>query len=287
MNNNTDREYEALVENYEDALMRIVMYQVAQEDGKRLLEELEELKNSGFEVPEELDKKCIKLIQSACAPQERKQVPAMAGTCKKESPRRLRLYTAGRMLMVAILAAVVLFCAAYAANEQFRVDTLNFFLELQENGTRLYFDFGGLETRRPSTINGEFAFEFTYIPEGFELYKQEVIDMKAYGTGFFSGYQCPDDEYSNFDFYITPIDSSTGISIGAPNAEIINTTIHGHDGWSIKGVDGPSGREYTTYLWFDLEHGYSFDFSAIGISDREVQKIFDNIVINYRMLKIY
>ena len=271
------------MENYEDALMRIVMYQVAQEDGKRLLEELEELKNSGFEVPEELDEKCIKLIQSACAPEERKQVPAMAGTCKKESPRRLRLYTAGRMLMVAILAAVVLFCAAYAANEQFRVDTLNFFLELQENGTQLFFDFGGSETKWPSTINGEFAFEFTYIPEGFELIKQEVYEM----TGFFSRYQRFDDEYSNFYFAIDSINSGTGISIGAPNADIINTTIHGHDGWSIKGVDGPSGKEYTTYLWFDLEHGYSFTYSAIGISDREVQKIFDNIVINYRMLKIY
>ena len=287
MSNEADRNYEALMEDYEDALMRIVMYQAAREDGKRLLEEMEELENSGFEVPKELDEKCIRLIQSACAPEERKQVPAKAGTCKNESPRRLRLYTVGRMLVVAILAAVVLFCVAYAANEQFRVNTLNFFLELRENGTQLFFDFGGSGTRRPSTINGEFAFEFTYVPEGFELYTQEVRDLKEIGTGFFSWYQCSDDEYSNFYFDITPVNSGTGMSIGAPNADIISTTIHGHDGWSIKGVDGPSGKEYTTYLWFDLEHGYSFTYSAIGISDQEVQKIFDNLVINYQMLKIY
>lgn len=62
MNNDTDRKYEALVENYEDALMRLVMYRVAQEDGKRLLEEMEELENSGFEVPRELDEKCINTV---------------------------------------------------------------------------------------------------------------------------------------------------------------------------------------------------------------------------------
>ena len=46
MSKEFDKEYEALVENYEDALMRLVMYRVAQEDGRRLLKEAEELENS-------------------------------------------------------------------------------------------------------------------------------------------------------------------------------------------------------------------------------------------------
>lgn len=289
MNNETDREYEALLENYEDALMRLVMYQVAQEDGKRLLKEMEELENSGFEVPKELDEKCIKLIQSACAHNERKQVPAGAGTYEKESPRRLRLYSAGRMLVIAILAAVVLFCVAYAANEQFRVNVLNFFLELRENGTQFFFGPGGSGDVQPnlSGTSGEFPFEFTYIPEGFELIKQEVQDMKGDGTGFFSRYSYLNDESSNFLFHIRPINSGTGMFVDTENADVTNTTIHGYDGWIIKKVDGSSGKECTTYLWFDLENGYSFSYCVIGISDNELQKIFDNLVINEQLLKTY
>ena len=142
MDKGTDKDYEALLENYQDALMRLVMYQVGQEDGKRLLKEVEELENSGFEVPKELDEKCIKLIQSTCALKEHKQISTEAGICEKKSSRRLRLHTAGRALLVAVLAAVMLFCVAYAANEQFRVDVLNFFLELRENGTQFFFGAG-------------------------------------------------------------------------------------------------------------------------------------------------
>ena len=65
MSNEIDKDYSALIEDYEDALMRLVMYRVAQEDGKRLLQEAQELDISGFEVPKELDEKCLKLIRRA------------------------------------------------------------------------------------------------------------------------------------------------------------------------------------------------------------------------------
>ena len=84
MSKEFDKEYEALVENYEDALMRLVMYRVAQEDGRRLLKEAEELENSGLEVPKELDEKCRKLIQAGCAPQEHNRAPPKGGGPNKK-----------------------------------------------------------------------------------------------------------------------------------------------------------------------------------------------------------
>ena len=51
MSKEVDKDYEALVEDYEDALMRLVMYRVAQEDGKRLIQEAENLEKSGFAGP--------------------------------------------------------------------------------------------------------------------------------------------------------------------------------------------------------------------------------------------
>lgn len=47
MGNEIDKDYSALIEDYEDALMRLVMYRVAQEDGKRLLQEAQELDKIG------------------------------------------------------------------------------------------------------------------------------------------------------------------------------------------------------------------------------------------------
>lgn len=284
MSKEFDKEYEALVENYEDALMRLVMYRVAQEDGRRLLKEAEELENSGLEVPKELDEKCRKLIQAGCASQEHNRPPAMAGGRNNKPSRRLSLERVGQIFVAAILAAVLLFCVAYAANEQFRVDVLNFFLELQENGTWFSFgsgESGDVQPNQPgaSVADGEFPFEFTYIPDGYELIEQEIYDLKAFGFAYSSRYGRPDDEYDNFLFSIFPIDSSAGKLVDTENAEVINTTIRGHDGWIIKKVDVLSGRECTIYLWFDLENGYSYQYSCVGVLDNEVQKIFEHIVI--------
>ena len=284
MSKEFDKDYEALVENYEDALMRLVMYRVAQEDGRRLLKEAEELENSGLEVPKELDEKCRKLIQAGCAPVKHNRPPAMAGGRNNKPSRRLSLERVGQIFVAAILAAVLLFCVAYAANEQFRVDVLNFFLELQENGTWFSFgsgESGDVQPNQPgaSVADGEFPFEFTYIPDGYELIEQEIYDLNAFGFAYSSRYGRPDDEYDNFLFSIFPIDSSAGKLVDTENAEVINTTIHGHDGWIIKKVDVLSGRECTIYLWFDLENGYSYQYSCVGVLDNEVQKIFEHIVI--------
>lgn len=284
MSKEFDKDYEALVENYEDALMRLVMYRVSQEDGRRLLKEAEELENSGLEVPKELDEKCRKLIQAGCAPVEHNRAPAMAGARNNKPSRRLSLERVGQIFVAAILAAVLLFCVAYAANEQFRVDVLNFFLELQENGT--WFSFGSEESGEVQPIlpgnslaDGEFPFEFTYIPDGYELVLQRAQDFGKMGIQYTARYERLDEDYNNFFFDICPIDSGDGMLVDTENAEVINTTIHGHDGWIIKKVDVPSGRECTMYLWFDLENGYSYEYCSIGISDNELQKIFDGIVI--------
>ena len=284
MNNNTDREYEALLENYEDALMRLVMYQVAQEDGKRLLEEMEELENSGFEVPKELDEKCIKLMQSACAPKERKQVPAEAGTCKNESPHRLTLYTVGRVMVVAILAAVVLFCVAYAANDQFRVDVLNFFLELRENGTQFFFGPGGSGTVPPdlsgtSAIDGDFPFEFTYIPEGYELVQELAVNFGSSDKHYARAYADTNDEENNFRLDILPIDRGSSVLVDTEDAKAENIIIFGNDGMLIRKFDTLTQREQIQYIWFDMNNQLYYTFFSLGITQQESEKILNGIVV--------
>lgn len=285
MNKEVDRDYKELLENYEDALMRVIMYRVAQEEGARLLEETEELERSGFEVPRELDEKCLKLIRETAAPQERRQSSGLPEDCKADFPRRLRLRTVGRVLIAAILAAILSFCIAYAANDDFRVNILNFFLELQENGTQFFFRSGGTGETAPTRFEvsgeeGEFPFEFTYIPDGYELLKQEIYDLGENKIGSHSRYGYPNDEYNNFYFEIFPIYESTGLLFDTEDAIVTNINIHGYEGWQVQKTDPISGREILMFFWFDLENGESFDYGSVGVSYEESNKIFNGIVIH-------
>lgn len=286
MSKEAGKGYEALVEDYEDALMRLVMYRVAQEDGKRLLEETEDLERSGFKVPKELDEKCLALIRNARAPVERGQAPASAGACKETSSHRLRLYRLGEILVAAILAAALLFCAAYAVNEEFRINVLNFFLELQENGTWFSFSKGGTGEFGPNGTTGQagvedgFPFQFTYIPEGYELFKQETQDLGANGMGYYCAYFSAEDPPCEFYFDISPISEGTGLFVDTEDAVVTEMTIRGHDGWLIEKTEVTSKKEKVKYFWFDLAGKYSFLYSSLGISPEENQKIFDGIVIS-------
>lgn len=285
MSKEVDKNYEELVEDYEDALMRLVMYRVAQEDGKRLLKEAEELEHSGLEVPKELDEKCLKLIKDACASQKRRQAPAPAGACEGGSQRRLRLRTVGRMLIAAILAAVLLYSVAYAFNEDFRVSVLNFFLELREDGSWFSFQNGGTGKAgnyQPqfSGVQGEFPFEFTYIPEGYELFDQEIYDMGSDGDGYYCAYFSAEDPPHEFYFDICPVSEGTTLFVDTEDAVVTEMTIRGHDGWLIEKTYVTSQSESIMYFWFDLGKKYSFCYSSLGISPEESQKIFDGIVMS-------
>lgn len=285
MNKEVDKDYEELVEKYEDALIRLVMYRVAQEDGKRLLKEAEELEQSGFEVPKELDEKCLKLIKESCASEKRRQAPAPARDCEGDSRHRPRLRTVGRVLTAAILAAMLLFCVAYASNEQFRIGVLNFFIELRENGTWFSFhsdDTGNTGAYQPQTfgVEGEFPFEFTYIPERYELFMQDIHDAQVNGIRYFEMYTYPDNEFKHFSLEILTITEGLGLLVDTEDASVKNVNLHGHDGQIIQKIDTLSGEPEIIYVWFDLEERLGFIFTSMGISLEESQKIFDGIVIS-------
>lgn len=281
MNHETDKDYEALLENYEDAMMRLVMYRVAQEDGRRLLEEAEELERSGFEVPKELDEKCLKLIEKSCASQKRKTAPVPTGAVEDDSPHRFRLHKVGQLAVAAILAAVLLFSVAYAVNEDFRISVLNFFLELREDGSWFSFRNGGTGDfqSQSSGVQGEFPFEFTYIPEGYELFAQEVYAMGADGDGYYCRYVASEDPPYEFYFDICPVSEGATLFVDTEDAVVTEMTIRGHDGWLIEKTYVTSQSESIMYFWFDLTGKYSFCYSSLGISPEESQKIFDGIVM--------
>ena len=62
----TDRK--RLLDNYEDALFALMMDELAEQEGQRLLEENERLKQDpAAAIPEDVDKRCLKTIKRTFA----------------------------------------------------------------------------------------------------------------------------------------------------------------------------------------------------------------------------
>ena len=131
----------------------------------------------------------------------------------------------------------------------------------------------------PLVIKDGMPFEFSYVPEGYELFSREAYDCGANGIIFECAYDYPNDDPNNFDFQISPISEGTGQFVDTEDATITYLKIHGHDGQLIQKKHALTGRSCVTYLWFDLENELMFCYNSIGISFEESQRIFDGIVI--------
>lgn len=96
-------QHEQLVENYEDALFKLLMEAVIEHEGKQIQEEIDRLNSDpSFSVPPELDRRCLRTINKTT---RRKRA---LHTGKK-------VYRVFSKFSVAAVIALALFTSAYAA----------------------------------------------------------------------------------------------------------------------------------------------------------------------------
>ena len=140
--NRNDRLYN----DYEDALFALLMDKVAQEEGARLLEENERLKNDpNAAVPLELNKKSLETIRRTLAGRQHRHMHTVG-------------WYLGR-LAIAILAALLLFAVAYASIPDLQLRTLEMLIQNSDVSSRLSFAVGGNDNNsgteeRPQTLAG-------------------------------------------------------------------------------------------------------------------------------------
>ena len=121
-------EQEKLYEQYEDAVFALLMDKVAEENGKKLLQQNEELlADPNTAVPETLSKRCLRTIKKAY----RKSQWKAAAKKVTRALNRVALW---------ILVPLFLFGTAFAASETVRVKTLNFLITNFEFGTEFRID---------------------------------------------------------------------------------------------------------------------------------------------------
>lgn len=206
---------EKLEEQYEDAYFALLMDAVAEKEGARLEELNDQLnRDPTAAVPEEIDRRCRKVINRHFAEQRRS---GYWRTTKRVLNR------------AAIVAAVMmlLFTSAFALSEDFRISALNLLITVEEQYTQLEMksddpgeDLKSLPTTSEGLATSEYFenLEIGWIPEGFSC-----VDSTF---DHYAGFQ------NNAGLYFSIIlsDENSVVQIDTENAESIEHL-------SINGVD--------------------------------------------------
>ena len=214
---------EKLQENFEDGLFALLMEEVAEQEGQRLLEENEKLKRDPEStVPPEVDRRCLKTIRRAFA----------------KTQRRAAGHTAYRVFRQAAMVAVVgmlLFVTAFAAFPEVRVKTLNLLIEVSDVATSMTMEETPESQGSPnfhaedsSTTSGGMlrGYQIPAVPEGFDLEDFSETEKS-------SRLRYCNTEGATILFHIVEANGTTH-NIDTEDDEVSPIMIHGYEGLLIK-----------------------------------------------------
>jgi hypothetical protein len=164
---------ENLRDQYEDALFALLMDDLAWQEGERLLELNERLKNDpDADVPEEVMARCRKVINREFT----KKTALKAGRVS---------WNVFKRAAVAACMTVLLFSVAFAASETVRINTLNLVIEVFDR----YTDYSFRPAPEPApeeSDNVKFSgFEVGWVPEGLTMTEQKT--MSGYMSTIYEG----------------------------------------------------------------------------------------------------
>ena len=219
-------ENERLYERYEDAVFALLMDKVAEENGKKLLQQNEELlADPDAAVPETLSKRCLRTIEKAY----RKSQWKAAAKKVTRALNRVALW---------ILVPLFLFGTAFAASETVRVKTLNFLVTNFEFGTEFLIDNTSSSAQQESMMP---SIE-DCIPPDYNLISQS-------STSLFEKYLYANDSDSEVSIVIYALENAGGgaITVDTEDAEVWYNTIFDQSVMFVQKAD--------TYqaVWTDIE----------------------------------
>lgn len=197
---------ENLQEQYEDALFALLMDDLAWQEGERLLEENERLKNDpDAEVPEEVMARCRKVINREFAKRRASKVGRTSWNIFKR-------------IAVAACVTVLLFTFAFAASETVRINTLNLMIEVFDRYTDYSF------AQPPTNENADRFSGFTvgWLPEGMAL-TEESNKPNLFST--WAIYEGPDGKYLNIS--LDTLGEAGVMGVNTENAVVEDITVNG------------------------------------------------------------
>ena len=155
---------EQLWENYEDAVFAILMDAVAEQEGEKGLQLMEELEHDpSAQVPEEVQRRAEKTIRKAFAAKNREPV------------KRFTLKAMQRVA-IAVFAAVLLAAGTFAAFPEVRANLYNFIIREYEDHT----EFNYADQFSDEYSSADFTIEPGWLPDGFTLSDEGKVDSLIY-----------------------------------------------------------------------------------------------------------
>ena len=144
---------EQLWEKYEDAVFAILMDAVAEQEGKRGLQLMEELEHDpSAQVPEEVQRRAEKTIRKAFAAQSRRSARHVG----------FRMF---QRIAVAVMIVILTAVCAFAAFPEMRSNVINTVIKICEDHTDITFaDMGDGDC-----ASKNYQITPNWLPEGFEL----------------------------------------------------------------------------------------------------------------------
>lgn len=248
---------EELLERYEDALFSLLMDEVAAQEGKRLAEENRRLRaDPNAEVPEELDRRCLKLIKKTMGQQKRRAAGRAA-------------YKAFSKVAVVAVACIMLFSVVYAAVPAVRVGTLNLLIEVSDVATKLKLvpaekTPSAADTQDPNTGGITLlGYSFPAPPEGFVLdYEPTLISDTAALVWFIKS----DREFFYYD--VSFVSQNANTYVDTEDAKVTQIEIHGYDGLLIE-KENPVGFE-VHIIWGDTDRSAFCSICSTGLDVKTV-----------------
>ena len=231
-----------LRENFEDALFAMLMGQLAEEEGKRLLEENERLKNDpDAAVPEQVNQKCLKTIRQSFAKQNRK----IAAKTTRSILHKL---------LVAAMISVFLFVTAYASFPEFRLKALNLLIEISNVATSLVATDQGTDYNADASVSNRrlAGYALPALPDEF------VVDYKGHDRTS-ERIQYTNKQGATIYFRISSA-GNTGVNSDTENAKKSERLeINKKEALYVE----KDGR--TSLSWYDTEQNKFIQISAVGI----------------------
>ena len=221
---------EQLWENYEDAVFAILMDAVAEQEGEKGLQLMEELEHdSSAQVPEEVQRRAEQTIRKAFAAQGRRSAKHIS----------FRLF---QRIAVAVLVIVLTTVCAFAAFPEVRANLYNLIIREYEDHT----EFDYTQQFSDEYSSADFTIEPGWLPDGFTLSDEGDTYTSVYRT-----YQNGPDTMIRI---VKNVLSGGSLAVDTENAKVTSITIQNHEAtliekeeWSMIVISRPDIDE-VTYL---------------------------------------
>ena len=238
---------EQLWENYEDAVFAILMDAVAEQEGEKGLQLMEELEHDpSAQVPEEVQKRAEKTIRKAFA-------------AKNREPVKRFTFKVVQRIAVAVLVVVITTACAFAAFPEVRANLYNLIIREYEDHT----EFDYTQQFSDEYSSADFTIEPGWLPDGFTLSDEGQVDALIYKT-----YQ----NKNKADVSITKRIMSGGpLLVDSENAIKTKITIQKHEATLI---EKEAWRCLVIPMPKDDKIVY---FESNGVSSADVIKIAENL----------